>query len=45
MKCVNDCPSSAIDIEQGIINNSCIHCGHCVAICPESTIFPDADAI
>jgi ferredoxin len=45
MKCVNDCPSSAIDIEQGTINDSCIHCGHCVAICPESTIFPDSDPI
>lgn len=45
MKCVKDCPSNAIDIEQGSINNSCIHCGHCVAICPESTIFPDADPI
>ncbi len=41
MKCVNDCPSDAIDIEAGTINDSCIHCGHCVAICPESTIFPD----
>jgi nitroreductase len=45
MKCVNDCPSNAIDIEQGSINKSCIHCGHCVAICPESTIFPDSDSI
>ena len=45
MKCVNDCPSDAIDIEQGTINESCIHCGHCVAICPESTIFPDKDRI
>jgi nitroreductase len=42
---VNDCPSDAIDIELGTINNSCIHCGHCVAICPESTVFPDADTI
>lgn len=45
MKCVKDCPSNAIDIKQGSINNSCIHCGHCVAICPESTVFPDADPI
>lgn len=45
LKCVNDCPSNAIDIEAGTINESCIHCGHCVAICPESTIFPDADVI
>ncbi len=45
MKCVNDCPSNAIDIEQGTINDSCIHCGHCVAICPEATIFPDGNDI
>ncbi|MDA3892943.1 MAG: nitroreductase family protein [Salinivirgaceae bacterium] len=45
LKCVNDCPSNAIDIERGIIDNSCIHCGHCVAICPESTIYPDTGEI
>ena len=45
LKCVKDCPSDAIDIEQGTINNACIHCGHCVAICPESTVFPDTDVI
>lgn len=45
MKCVNDCPSHAIDIEKGSINDSCIHCGHCVAICPESAVFPDAGSI
>jgi ferredoxin len=45
LKCVNDCPSDAIDIEKGTINDSCIHCGHCVAICPESTIFPDDGSI
>jgi len=45
MKCVNDCPSNAIDIEEGSINSSCIHCGHCVAICPESTVYPDTEAI
>jgi ferredoxin len=45
LKCVNDCPSNAIDIELGSINDNCIHCGHCVAICPESTVFPDADNI
>jgi len=45
MKCVNDCPSDAIDIEQGTINDTCIHCGHCVAICPESTIFPEGNDI
>jgi ferredoxin len=41
MKCVKDCPSGAIDIKAGLIASSCIHCGHCVAICPESTIIPD----
>lgn len=45
MKCVNDCPSDAIDIEAGSINDTCIHCGHCVAICPESTIYPDTQDI
>jgi nitroreductase len=38
---VKDCPASAIDIESGVIADTCIHCGHCVAICPESTITPD----
>jgi len=41
LKCVKDSPSSAIDIKAGTIANTCIHCGHCVAICPESTISPD----
>jgi len=45
LKCVNDCPSDAIDIEEGSINQLCIHCGHCVAICPVSTVFPDAGEI
>lgn len=45
LKCVNDCPSNAIDIDLGTINDTCIHCGHCVAICPESTIFPDEGPI
>jgi len=45
MKCVRDCPSDAIDIENGSINDSCIHCGHCVAICPESTVYPDTGEI
>ncbi len=45
LKCVNDCPANAIDIEFGTINNNCIHCGHCVAICPESTVYPDSDDI
>lgn len=45
LKCVHDCPSDAIDIELGTINDLCIHCGHCVAICPESTVFPDDEPI
>ena len=45
MKCVRDCPSDAIDIENGSINSTCIHCGHCVAICPESTVFPELEKI
>lgn len=45
LRCVQDCPSDAIDIEQGSISEACIHCGHCVAICPEQTIFPDTGAI
>ncbi len=45
MKCVKDCPSSAIEIATGVIADSCIHCGHCVAICPESTISPDSGEI
>ena len=35
----------AIDIEKGTINSSCIHCGHCVAICPEATVFPDSGVV
>lgn len=45
LKCVKDCPSDSIDINRGTISNSCIHCGHCVAICPESTIIPDTEEI
>jgi nitroreductase len=38
---VNDCPSRAITIETGEIADNCIHCGHCVAICPETAVSPD----
>lgn len=41
LKCEKDCPSNAITIETGEISNSCIHCGHCVAICPEMAVRPD----
>ncbi len=42
---MKDCPASAIDIKKGFIADTCIHCGHCVAICPESTIEPDTGEI
>ena len=45
LKCVKDCPSSAITIETGEISDACIHCGHCIAICPEKTVFPDKGEI
>lgn len=41
LKCVKDCPTSAITIETGTISDACIHCGHCVAICPEMAVRPD----
>lgn len=41
LKCVKDCPADAIEIESGIIHSTCIHCGHCVAICTESAINPE----
>lgn len=45
LKCVKDCPANAITIETGEIADTCIHCGHCIAICPEMTIFPDKGVI
>jgi len=41
LKCVNDCPSRAITIETGAIADTCIHCGHCVAICAAMAVSPD----
>lgn len=41
LKCVKDCPATAITIETGEISDACIHCGHCVAICPEMAVKPD----
>jgi ferredoxin len=41
LKCVMDCTADAIDIENGVIESTCIYCGHCVAICPESAIYPE----
>ena len=45
LKCVKDCPASAITIATGAIADTCIHCGHCIAICPEATVFPDKGEI
>ena len=45
LKCVNDCPSDAIEIKSYNIDASCIHCGHCVAVCPEKAVQPDFGAI
>lgn len=41
LKCEKDCPAQAITIETGTISDACIHCGHCVAICPEMAVRPD----
>ncbi len=38
-KCVRICPVKAIGIENGhaaLVEDSCIHCGHCVLECPRS---------
>ena len=45
LKCVNDCPSEAIEIKSWNIDASCIHCGHCVAVCPEKAVQPDFGSI
>ncbi len=45
LKCEKDCPASAITIKTGEIAASCIHCGHCVAICPEMAVSPDRGVI
>jgi len=45
LKCVKDCPANAIAIKTGEIADTCIHCGHCIAICPEMTVFPDKGEI
>lgn len=44
--CVNDCPGSAIKLEEGkaCVVRKCIHCGHCVAICPVRAVsIPEYD--
>ena len=45
LKCVKDCPARAITIETGEIADTCIHCGHCVAICSEMAVYPDFGTI
>jgi nitroreductase/NAD-dependent dihydropyrimidine dehydrogenase PreA subunit len=44
-KCAKDCPSKAIDLTDYSIDSTCIHCGHCVAICPEMAVMPDQGEI
>jgi nitroreductase/NAD-dependent dihydropyrimidine dehydrogenase PreA subunit len=44
-KCAKDCPSKAIDLTDYTIDSTCIHCGHCVAICPEMAVMPDQGEI
>ena len=41
LKCEKDCPARAITIAMGEIADTCIHCGHCVAICPEMAVQHD----
>ena len=41
LKCEKDCPSDAITIANGEIASTCIHCGHCVAICQEKAVSPE----
>lgn len=45
LKCEKDCPADAITIATGTIADTCIHCGHCIAICPEQTVFPEKGEI
>ena len=45
-KCVNDCPSKALKIENGkaVYSGKCLECGHCVAICPmNAVVMPEMD--
>jgi Nitroreductase len=41
LKCVKDCPANAIDIETYEIADTCIQCGHCVAVCSDMAVRPD----
>lgn len=41
LKCEKDCPADAITIATVEIADTCIQCGHCVAICPEMAVRPD----
>ncbi|MDR2962844.1 MAG: nitroreductase family protein [Bacteroidales bacterium] len=44
-KCVRDCTAHAIDIRHYTVSELCIFCGHCVAICPQSAITMNGNAI
>jgi len=37
-QCEQDCTSHAIHIDSGVIDPTCILCGHCVAICKQQAI-------
>lgn len=38
-QCVRICPSTAINIKDGIIKDErCISCGHCYAVCPKAAV-------
>ena len=44
--CINDCIAQIIKIDDGkaIAEGECLHCGHCVAICPENAVsIPEYD--
>ena len=39
-KCVKDCVSGVLHIDQGkaAVRESCMQCGHCVAVCPVKAV-------
>lgn len=44
--CIKDCPGKALRLKEGKAEyfRDCIHCGHCVAICPANAVaIPDYD--
>ena len=45
-KCVKDCVSGVLHIDQGkaAVRESCMQCGHCVAVCPVKAVsIPEYD--